>query len=291
MSNKGKLKLALTNVYGEPLGEKIDVILTHQVLTDHRIAKGVNAAKNKIVIEDLHANPQGRYLLEIDPPSFLAVRRFVNIKSSGFTEVEIVFPVDPKKVKSVDFPSFNELSDEGKRLLNNSNSVLSFPNKSGEGLYDALDDIRKAGLLNIIAKCGSTPLSNGKTVLPSVVKLNEVRGDRFFAVVPKELREETKHSEINGLFKDADSSLHRPPDGFTSAGSFKSKDRYGNLQLTFFMNGDDCVADIDIDDAAGLEHVFQVIRNALPGNSTHPYTIHEILVQHQKLDPGYRFVL
>ncbi|HEX6176135.1 MAG TPA: hypothetical protein VF089_19165 [Candidatus Binatia bacterium] len=45
----------------------------------------------------------------------------------------------------------------------------------------------------------------------------------------------------------------------------------------------------DIDDAAGLEHVFQVVRNRLSGSPTHPYNIHEILVGHQKLDPGYRF--
>jgi hypothetical protein len=124
--------------------------------------------------------------------------------------------------------------------------------------------------------------------------LRELRGDRFFVVVSKELREETKHSGGDGLFKSVSGSLHHLPAefiGFTPAGSFKTPDRYGNLQLTFFMKGDECVADVDIDDASGLEHVFQVIENALPGNSTHPYNIHQILVAHQKLDPGYRFVL
>ena len=55
------------------------------------------------------------------------------------------------------------------------------------------------------------------------------------------------------------------------------------------MKGNDCVADIDIDDANGLEHVFQVLRNRLSGNPTHPYNIHEILVGYQHLDPGYTF--
>ena len=57
------------------------------------------------------------------------------------------------------------------------------------------------------------------------------------------------------------------------------------------MNCNDCVADIDIDDAAGLEHLFQVVRNAITGRPTHPFNIHEILVFHQKIDPGYRFVV
>jgi len=86
-------------------------------------------------------------------------------------------------------------------------------------------------------------------------------------------------------------ALHHPPTGFAEAGSFKTPDHYGNLCLTFFMKGDDCVADIDIDDAGGLEHAFQVLRNKLSGHPTHPYNIHEILVGYQQLDPGYSFIL
>jgi len=46
-----------------------------------------------------------------------------------------------------------------------------------------------------------------------------------------------------------------------------------------------------IDDAGGLEHVFQVLRNKLSGRPTHPYSIHEILVKFQQLDPGYTFTV
>ena len=57
------------------------------------------------------------------------------------------------------------------------------------------------------------------------------------------------------------------------------------------MKGDDCVVDMDIDDAAGLAHVFQVLRNALTDRPTHPYDIHQILIAYQRLDPGYSFVV
>lgn len=291
MSNTGKLHLELLNVYGEPLGEKVDIILRHQQLTDTRIVKGVTASSKKILIGDLYANPQGIYLLEIDPPSYLPVRHFVNIKSSGFTDKQLIFPVDRNKVVDVKFPKFSQLSADAQRILNNSDQVFSFEGKTGATLYNALDNIRKAGFLNIIAKSGATPLTNGKTVLPYIQRLNEIRGDRFFAAVPKELREETKNSSNAGLFNGVSGALHHPPAGFTDAGSFKTKDRYGNLQLTFFMSGNDCVADIDIDDASGLEHVFQVLRNVLPGQFTHPFSIHELLVAYQHLDPGYRFVV
>ena len=64
-------------------------------------------------------------------------------------------------------------------------------------------------------------------------------------------------------------------------------DRYGNLHLTFFTDGTKWRVDVDIDDAGGLEPVFQVLRNSLTGKPTHPYNIHEILLGHQRMDPGY----
>jgi hypothetical protein len=265
-------------------------MLRHQTLSDTRIAKSADASK-KIVVPDLHGAPQGLYRLDIDPPSYLPVSQFVNINASGFTDRQITFPVDPNKVRGVAFPPYEELPESLRKLLENSDGVFSFEGKRGEQLYNDLDDIRRAGLLNIVAKAGATRLSNGKTVLPHIQKLSELRGDRFFAVVPKELREETKNSVAEGLFRSVSGSLHHPPSGFDPAGSFKTDDAYGNLQLTFSMKGDDTVTDIDIDDAGGLGHVFQVLRNTLTGRPTHPYDIHEILVFHQKLDPGYRFVV
>jgi hypothetical protein len=281
------LRLELLDVYGKFLGEKVDVILRHQVLSEI-VKASVNVA-SKVDITGLRGFPQGLYRIEVDPPSYQYVSQFINMKASGITPLSITFPIDPGKVKKVNFPIFAKLAADLQTLLQNSDKVFSFEGKTGKQLYDALDDIRRAGLLNIAVKTGNSPLSNKRTVLSYIQKLSEIRGDRFFAVVPKELREETKNSVAEGLFDPVDGSLHHPPPGFSPAGSYKTPDHYGNLQLTFFMNGDDCVADIDIDDAAGLEHVFQVLGNALSGKPTHPYNIHEILVWHQKLDPGYTF--
>lgn len=290
MADNGKLQLKALNAHGDFLGEKIDVVMRHLVLSETKKAS-VTVTK-PIVITGLKSIPQGSYRIEIDPPSYLAVSQFVNIKSSGVTELEVVFAIDPKKVKSVVFPKFGALMQETRRLLADSGNVLSFVGKTGEMLYKSLDDMRLAGMFNILAKTRATPLSNKRNVLSYIHELRELRADRFFAVVSKELREETKNSVAEGLFRQVSGSLHHLPGqfaGFAPAGSFKTLDRYGNLQLTFFIKGDECVADIDIDDASGLEHVFQVIHNALPGNSTHPYAIHNILLAFQKLDPGYTF--
>ena len=288
MADGVRLQLELRDVYGDLLREKVDILLRHQVLS--QTLKVSNNASTKIEIKGLHGAPQGLYRLDIDPPSYQYTSQFINLKASGTTALNLTFPIDPSKVKKVKFPAFGSTVDDLQKLLENSEKVLGFEGKKGKALYDALDDIRRAGMLNIAAKTRATLLTNERTVLSYIQELLEIRGDRFFATVPKELREETKNSVAEELFHPADSSLHHPPAGFSHAGSFKTPDHYGNLQLTFFMNNaGDCVADIDIDDAAGIEHVFQVLKNRLSGNSTHPYNIHEILVGYQHNDPGYSF--
>jgi hypothetical protein len=288
MANPVILSLELRDVYGDLLKEKVDIILRHQVLS--QVVKVSNNASTKIQIKGLNGAPQGLYRIDVDPPSYQYTAQFINLKASGTTALELTFPIDPAKVKAVKFPAFGNTEADLQRVLENSEKVLGFEAKKGKALYDALDDIRRAGMLNIAAKTRATLLTNGRTVLSYIQELREIRGDRFFAAVPKELREETKNSVSEGLFHPADSSLHHPPPGFTDAKSFKTPDHYGNLQLTFFMNdAGDCVADIDIDDAAGIEHVFQVLKNKLSGNPTHPYNIHEILVGFQHNDPGYSF--
>lgn len=289
MPDNAKLQLELRDVYGKFLGERVDIILRHKVLSEVRKASPNVTAK--VEITGLQGAPQGRYQMEIDPPSYQYISEFVNMKASGITSRSITFPIDPGKVVKVNFQAFAKLTEDLRILLDKSDKVFSFEGKKGKDLYDALDDIRKAGMLNIATKTNATALSNGRTVLSYIEQLNEIRGDRFFCDVPKELRSETKNSAAEGLFRKVSGSLHTPPPGFQPAESFKTSEKYGNLQLTFFSDGEKFKADIDIDDAGGLEHVFQVLRNKLSGKPTHPYNIHEVLVAHQHLDPGYTFVV
>jgi hypothetical protein len=293
MAQTGKLKLELLDVFGKRLQEKVDISLRNLQLDHSPVFRGLDAAKI-INITDLHTGSQGVYEIKIDPPSYHPIGRFINIKTSGVTEMSIPFPVDISKVVSVTFPTFPNLLKDLRTLLINSPSVLGFENNTGESLYNALDDIRRAGVLNIARKTMATRMHADKTVLSLIREIRELRGDRFFAFVEKELREEVKHNTNSGLFHEVDGSLHHLPaqfEAFERAGSFKTSDHFGNLQLTFFMRGDECVADIDIDDAGGLAHIFQVLRNHFTGSPTHPYNIHQILMQHQRLDPGYRLKL
>lgn len=285
MEKNAKLKLELLNVRGRRIGEPVDIELHHQGGPVHTpVLRGADASK-AITIPDLYGPPGGIYRIYCDPPSYRPLARNIRLRS-GVNELIVTCPVDPKKV-APEFPAYGRIAKDARDLLGRSDEVLDFAGNSGETLYNALDNIRRAGMLNIVAKSGRTRFDNDRTVLSYFGELRELRGDRFFVTVPQELREETKNSVANGLFEPVNSVLHREPEGFTRAGSFKTDDKYGNLQLTFFAKGSEWVADVDIDDANGVEHVFQVLRNALSGQPTHPYDIHQILMAHQELDPGY----
>jgi len=290
MPSPGKLTLELVDVYGDRIGERVDIALFNQGLAERKVVRSVDAGR-RITITNLQEGVHGLYRIEIDPPSYLPINRFVTIPSGRPGELSLACPVDPGKVVQVEFPAYRGLPETLQSLLTDSNQVQGFGGLAGAPLYGALDDLRKAGMLNIFAKSTRTRFPDGHAVTDYFQTLRELRQDRYFVSVSADLRSETKNSVANGLFRPVPDTLHSPPLGFVGAGSFKTDDRYGNLQLTFWQNGADMVADVDIDDAGGLEHVFQVVRNAVSGRPTHPYDIHEILLAYQEIDPGYRLLV
>jgi hypothetical protein len=287
MAAERRLELQLLNVHGKPIGEQVDVMLRHQASGRTKVVQ-VKPAR-KAAIGGLDGD--GVWRVEVDPPSYLATGAFVMMKPGGATSLTLTFPIDPRKVKKPAFPDYDALSTDARRILEGSKSCLSFAGQCGRELYESLDPLRCAGFLNIMAKMSATALTNGRVVSSYIQELTEMRGDRFFAVIPKELREEVKNSAPAGLFVEAPDALHHPPDGYAHAGSYKTPDHYGNLQLTFFTNGTDWRSDIDIDDANGLEHLFQVLHHQVTDSNTHPYDIRDILIAHQKLDPGYELIV
>jgi hypothetical protein len=287
------LVIRLRDARGKPLDDIADVTVTaHQ--TGVAVASK-KAVKGSTAIKVSGLRSLAVYVVRAFPLRHRPVGQFVLMPPSGTKTVELVCPVDPLRVRSVEFPPYASLSARARAVLEA--STLEHPPQgvSGQALYDSpeLSDVARAGLCNLLAKMESTGLPDGKTVLDHVVSLYRVRGDRVFANVTIGLRDLIKTAVDDGRFRPVDSSLHTPPPGFTRAGSFKTDDRYGNLQVTFFSSVGAPLqfkADIDIDDAAGLEHAFQVVGHWVSSQETHPYDIHEILLYHQGLDPGYVLV-
>src|ERR1044072_3172977 len=137
MAQNGTLKLELVDVYGKRLQEKVDISLRHTKLSQSLFFKSMDASK-LIQINGLFTSIDGPYQISIDPPSYHHVSQFLNVKTSGVTDKQIMFPVDASKVVSVNFPKFAGLSKEGRTVLTHRSNVFGFQNKSGSELYDAI---------------------------------------------------------------------------------------------------------------------------------------------------------
>ncbi len=288
---RGTLVLDFLDVNEERPDDQADVFLKHTVLMS-QVRHIHHKMSRPLRVSDLDSTQDGVYSVQVFPQRYRPVSQFIRVLEGKVVRCSLTFPVDPDKVKRVEFPDYDWLADDLKRVLERSD-IEGYGQKRGRELYEALDDLRRAGLLNIYTKMRHTTFRNGRNVFSYVQSLRRVRGDRFFARVEKELRDEVKNSLSDGLFHEVSGLLHTPPPGFKQADSFKTQDRYGNLQLTFFCNPTtlEFIADCDLDDAQGIGHLFQVIGHALSRGQTHPYDVHEILIHHQRLDPLYRLVV
>ena len=285
----GKLILDLVNVYGNHLEGKVSIHYRNSTLHHYGALADVDASK-KLIITGLYTHPHGHYWIQVNSSTYFPAGRFVAINTDGSAYLRMMLPINSKRVKRANFPRFGQLHEDLKKLLKTSNNVVSFEGRTGKDLYDALDDLRKANLLNLAAKAAMTLLKDGKSVLAHLQKLKEIKADHMFAFASKELLEQTEKDASDEIFRSVAGSLHYPPAsiaGSRAAGSFKTSDYYGELQLTFYLNEDGCIVDLDIDDGNGAEHIFQLLRGSLWERNVNAFDIHEILVAHQAIDPGY----
>jgi hypothetical protein len=289
MAGPGKIALAFKDVYGDPPDDKADFFLKN-------MATGkVSAVRDKrtsapIAISGLE--PLDVYKLEIVPRRYRSSERFVRPREGKPKLQEIVLAADPARVSGIASPKWPALDSNLKAVLAATSNAEGLEGKSGQQLYEALDDPRKAGLLNIYAKMKHVPLGPNLNTFSFLTRFRRFRGDRIFAHALADFRDRVKVAASQGLFDEVPESQHTPPHGYSRAGSFKTHDNYGNLQITFFCQPAplDFVVDVDIDDARGIGHLFQVLRNSLLGTETNPYDIHEILLFHQNIDPGYTLI-
>jgi hypothetical protein len=288
---KGRLELALVDVHHNPLDDKVDITLRHTVLSE-TVAVHDQDASVPLGISGLDATQGGIHRVLIFPTRHRPISQFVTINEGKTTSKIFVLPVDAGKVVRIAAPELGDLTEDLQQLLENSPNVEGLEGKAGTDLYAALSNIQKAGLLNLHAKMQHTAFDNKRTVSSYMKSLRRIRGDRFFAAVDKDLRDTTINAIGEDLFHEVSGELHTPPPGFVSASSYKTLDHYGNLQLTFFSNPEtlEFIVDADIDDAQGIEHIFQVIGNVFKG-ATNPYDIHEILLEFQNIDPAYELIV
>ena len=210
---------------------------------------------------------------------------------------DVEFWVKPGDVSDIRAPAFGDLPARARTHLEQAQMIALKPEDrdlvglGGRGPLPALGPLRKACFLNLIAKASHQATTGD--CLPAIGGVLVCRQDRFFARVDAGLPEQLRQSPV---FKSAPETLHDPLPGFRDgrgqlqeprrarepAGHLHARDRHGGL-----------AADIDIDESSGIEHGFEVIRNATFRQRTNPYLIREFLLSAdpvaRSLDPGYQF--
>ena len=211
---KGDLRIHFFDVFGERLRDDVDVHLRHNQLP-HRAEVFGHRGTKSIKVEGLRATHGRTYRIRAYPVHYRPVSRYVVVREGQENRENLVFPVDPDRVLTIEDPEYDDLSLALKNILEASD-LESNPGKKGNELYSALDDIRKAGLLNLSAKMAATSFDDGSNVFSFLDSLTRLRGDRLFANVQKELRDETINSIDYRLFHEVTGSLHTPPSGLWS---------------------------------------------------------------------------
>lgn len=287
------IKLVLTDAAGNDLADHLTIELFSIHSSDHfQVNTDINGS---VQVNDIDISSGPFFRLMIWPVNHRVMQAFVSLSEKRVTKFTAAVPVDPAQVKGITAPEFLALPKAPATILNQS----QVPNFSGGAgaflngpeLWTAMDryPLLKACFLNITAKSASTLLPDSSRVLDHMLGMVRIEQDRLFIGITPDLVEETSHSNA---FQSVSAALHAPLPGYQILSSYKTFDRYGNLQLTFQRKGDtgtDYVCDVDIDDAQGIEHIFQVVRNSISG-PTNPYDIHDILLQQKPaVDPGYSF--
>jgi hypothetical protein len=213
------------------------------------------------------------------------------------TESPIRMMAKPKRVKDIAAPAFSALDSALCAFLKTADMQdpkiedRDLLGLQGEALYAALGPLRKACLLNLFTKASHVSSDSCFSFLGSPTVL---RQDRCFCSVDPTMPEFLRQS---ARFKSAPNTLHQPLSNFRLEDSFKTRDAHANLQVTFMRHkqtGALC-ADVDIDESSGIEHGFEVIRNAIVDGRTNPYVVRELMLLSEPVEkvlhPGYQFVL
>ena len=270
--NTGSILIEALGATGERIkGAKAKFLLYNHRLRSLDSAVGVKLNGNPVLLVDVPAFPYGSADFILDIERYYSKKRLVNIQPDDSAEFTETFFLDSKTAKAK-FPSKTHRAYQ----------KLAMP-------VAELSDLQKAGLLNLFAKASDTRLANDTTVTDHIESIIEVRPARFFASVKPALLDLVRESQE--VFHDASGISHsftKPWRRIETDGSFKTRDREANLQLTFATNSDgQLLADMDIDDHQGVAHAFDVIGHTLSGADTHPYNIQQILLALQGIDPGY----
>ncbi len=295
--SRSNVKVDFKDVYGNTITDRVVIKIYNTQLQSEKQSFIVNFQGAPVILpKKVAAFPTGLAQMVIQPERYRFKQRFINVEAGGINKITEYFFVDPEKANPHPI-TFGDLP--GKSYAG---ELLRILGSSGidQGVWDSLDPRNRATILNLSAKMSRETVAGGRALITFVESLDRTwldteHRERIYARVNADLLNALRGSpevyiSVNGGMH------HFPPNGNWKSvkppDSFKTlRDSAGNIQLTFARNGaGEMLADIDIDDHKGLQHVADVLKHIFSGKETDPYDIHEILRLSQQLDAGYRLL-
>jgi hypothetical protein len=295
--NQADVTVDLFDVYGDRIHDDVVLAFHNTDVTTFSDTYHVKLEGQPAVIHGVPSAPTGHALVDVKPTKYQQRRFQISVvaASLGENEIKDEFFVDPAKANPR-LISYSDLADKSyaselQDLLDNSSPKIDAE------IWDALDPVNRATILNLCSKMVRENLNDGNPVIKQVngidrAWLNVDHRERIYSPVVDGFLDALRELPTN--FKFAGGSLHHFPNNWLGLAeehsSFKTEDKAGNIQFTFAKDSEGkYYCDIDLDDHAGVHHVTDYLEHKITGQETHPYNIHEILVKFQK-DPEYRLL-
>lgn len=302
---KGSLRIIVTDLVDDPINGEVTVDLTRAEGGSRGVSRtGEFALSDGDVVVELKDIPcqdgfGTTYRVAVSTRNFRRFQFLQRIKPNRVVNGSanpLGLVARPGRVARITGAPYSRLTKSQRAFLEAAEMRAPEPEDrdlltlTGKGLYEALGPLRQAGLLNIFVKSRHPTADN---CFRHVIAPLVVRQDRCFCRVDSAMDDFLNDSQ---RFEDVSGSLHDPLAGYKMLEpSYKSKDSHANIQVTIMQHTrtGELAADIDIDEARGLKHGFEVVRNTIARQRTNPYLIRELLLLQDRikksLNPKYRF--
>jgi hypothetical protein len=293
--NRSDVLVDFKDVYGNTITDEVEIKIYNTQLMSLKQVFNANFQGAPVRLSDVPAFPTGHAQMIITPTRYRFKQRFINVEAGVTNNITEYFFVDPAHANPhpIDYVDLAGKTYGGELLRILEASAID------AAAWEALNRRNRATILNLSAKMWKETTRDGTELITLVDRI-----DRAWLDVK---HRERVYARVNGallpalvdypqVFFSVNGGLHKfPPGGWVSVAppdSFKSlKDSAGNIQFTFANGAENALlADIDLDDHKGLQHVADVLKHKFSGKDTDPYDIHDILWFAQRLDAEYRLL-
>ena len=293
--NRSDVQVDFKDIYGNTIRDKVEIKIYNTQLQSLKDVYNVNFDGTPQTLSQVPAFPTGHAQMIVTPTKYRFKQRFINVQAGETNKITEYFFVDPAKAN----PHPIEFADLAAKSYGEELLRILKASSIGATAWNKLNKRNRATILNLCAKMSKETTKNGTKVITFVDSIDQTWLDnkhleRIYARVNKDLLLALRN--YAQVYFSVNGGMHHFPNGWTPVkqpDSFKTlRDSAGNIQFTFAVKDSEegHLADIDLDDHTGLEHVADVLKHKFSGKETDPYDINQILWFAQQLDAEYRLL-